>query len=694
MEYIKNIELEYEKLRKDENYIECFNNLIMEYLRLDPEYMRKVVKEVREICAEKEYILGYGYTSNELGWYYLDRLNYEEAEKYFLEGYKCFKKVSSEKALTKSYNSFLALYNLKGEFDLAIENGMKGIKLANKINEQFTLTSLMQNTANIYFEYGYYEIALEMYQDILINNRPIFEGNKVYVYLHSSYIYCTLKNVQKARECINLAKDIIENNNILISMAELNFFKGVVEIEEGNIKEAYKSFERSIEYSKEYKIEDVELIAQIRICTLLAKEGKKELVKERLLPILTRINSIKSVYFRLISDKLLSEIYINLGEAEEAYNYLEKVYKLREKNSKLENRSWLMELKKDLASNEASMYKELYNQVGVISSIGRKIVSAIRFEKFYDSLYENITKIINADMISLALYNNKTNKLDYPIVLEGCNKKISVLSASIEDKNNIHVYSFLNKKTIFMNNLKNEIKVYIPNYSLNEDKNISLMCIPVEIDNKVIGIIEVKKYEKNTYTFQDLTALKLLSEYLAVAIENANLFDNIKYLATHDELTGILSRAEAIRLGEKELLEVKRNNKEISVLLFDIDHFKKINDTYGHVRGDHVIQAICDLINETSGDNIFGRYGGEEFLIILKNKNKDKALEFAEKIRKLVEDLEIKKDINDLPIRATISIGVYQFSMDDKNVYEGIKRADAALYNAKRSGRNRVMVAN
>ena len=694
MEYIENIELEYEKLRKDENYIECFNNLAIKYLRLDPEYMRSIVEEARRICAEKEYILGYGYTSNELGWYYLDKLKYEEAEKYFLEGYKCFKKVSSEKALTKSYNSFLSLYYLKGEFALAVENGIKGIKLANKINDQFMLTALMQNTANIYFEYGYYETALEIYEDILINNRPIFEYNKVYIFLNISYIYCDLKNVEKARKCINLAKDIIEKNNILTSMAELNLFKGIVEVEEGNIKEAYKSFERSIEYSKKYEIEDVELSAQIRICTLLAKEGNKELVKERLLPILTRINNLKSVYFRLISDKLLSEIYFDLGEIGEAYNYLEKVYKLREKNSKLENRSWIMELKKDLVPNEAIMYKELYNQVGLISNIGRKIVSAVRFEKFYDSLYENITKIINADMISLALYNNKTNKLDYPIVLEGCKQKTSVLSASIEDKNNIHVYSFLKKKEIFMNDLKNEIKSYIPNYSLNEDKNISLMCIPVEIDNKVIGIIEVKKYEKDAYTFQDLTALKLLSEYLAVAIENANLFDNIKYLATHDGLTGILLRAEAIRLGEKELLEVKRNNKDISVMLFDIDHFKKINDTYGHVRGDHVIQAICDLINESIEDNIFGRYGGEEFLIILKNKNKDKALEFAEKIRKLVEDLEIKKDINDLPIRATISIGVYQFSRNDKNIYEGIKRADEALYNAKRSGRNRVMVAD
>lgn len=151
-----------------------------------------------------------------------------------------------------------------------------------------------------------------------------------------------------------------------------------------------------------------------------------------------------------------------------------------------------------------------------------------------------------------------------------------------------------------MNDLKNEIKLFIPNYSLNEDENInSLMCIPVEIDNKIIGIIEVKKYERDAYTFQDLTALKLLSEYLAVAIENANLFDDIKYLATHDGLTDILLMAEAIRLGEEELLELKRNNKEISVILFDIDHFKKINDTYGHVRGDNVIQAICDLINET-----------------------------------------------------------------------------------------------
>lgn len=139
MEYIENMELEYEKLRKDENYIECFNNIAMKYLRLDSEYMKKIAEEVRKICVEKQYILGYGYTSNELGWYCLDRVNYEEAEKYFIEGYKCFEKISAGKALTKSYNALLALYNLKGEFALAIENGMKGIKLASKINGNLLL---------------------------------------------------------------------------------------------------------------------------------------------------------------------------------------------------------------------------------------------------------------------------------------------------------------------------------------------------------------------------------------------------------------------------------------------------------------------------------------------------------------------------------------------------------------------------
>ncbi len=160
-------------------------------------------------------------------------------------------------------------------------------------------------------------------------------------------------------------------------------------------------------------------------------------------------------------------------------------------------------------------------------------------------------------------------------------------------------------------------------------------------------------------------------------------------LATTDSLTGILNRRHFLKCGEEEIERACRYERSLSILLMDIDHFKNVNDTYGHAAGDEALRTMtkmCRLALRTN--DIFGRMGGEEFAAVLPEIDIKNALEVSERIRMSLEKLEI--DYDGKPIRITVSIGVTSLESLDRNIESLLKRADKALYTAKNNGRNRI----
>jgi len=171
-------------------------------------------------------------------------------------------------------------------------------------------------------------------------------------------------------------------------------------------------------------------------------------------------------------------------------------------------------------------------------------------------------------------------------------------------------------------------------------------------------------------------------------IKNIMLIEEIKEMAYKDPLTHLYNRRYFFETAEKLFITSTRENKEISILMYDIDHFKKINDTYGHQTGDLILEKVAEIIsNNTRKNDISARYGGEEFISFLYHCDATFARLVAEKIRKIIEQIEVT-DSNKNSIKFTISIGV---SDKGNNLEEMIKYADNALYEAKKT-RNRVIV--
>ncbi len=171
--------------------------------------------------------------------------------------------------------------------------------------------------------------------------------------------------------------------------------------------------------------------------------------------------------------------------------------------------------------------------------------------------------------------------------------------------------------------------------------------------------------------------------------EKERLQKELAHMAMYDALTDILSRRALLEQVEVERQRTKRYKRDLSLLMIDIDHFKKVNDTYGHLVGDVVLREVAQTLKkQTRRSDYVGRYGGEEFLIILPETSLNKALVLAEKLRKGVAELTITA--NDHILKGiTVSIGTAAYE-DDPSVDEFISRSDKWLYAAKKNGRNQV----
>lgn len=193
-------------------------------------------------------------------------------------------------------------------------------------------------------------------------------------------------------------------------------------------------------------------------------------------------------------------------------------------------------------------------------------------------------------------------------------------------------------------------------------------------DINQIGII--------VYDVTDMAVSKL-------ELETSNA--ELEKLSRTDRLTQLNNRGYWEECLSKEFLRVKRTGQIASLIIFDIDHFKKVNDTYGHMAGDEVIRQTAAVLRSGIRDtDIPGRYGGEEFVLILIDTDPDKAYILAERLRKKIESLTVKYE--DMEIKYTVSMGISEASGDSGDYMKWLECADSALYISKESGRNQTTV--
>jgi len=221
-----------------------------------------------------------------------------------------------------------------------------------------------------------------------------------------------------------------------------------------------------------------------------------------------------------------------------------------------------------------------------------------------------------------------------------------------------------------------------------------MICIPIIVRDEVKGIIYIDSRKTNAFSSKHEYFLNILAHEISIAIERALNYEEIKRLTVVDELTGVFNRRKFDMDLRDAVNEAIRYVKSLSLLMIDIDHFKKYNDFHGHQMGDMILSKIGKVFieNKRTTDRIY-RYGGEEFSVICRETNKESARVFAERLREVVSNGKFEGEGKIKPNgNITISIGVANFPFDATKINHLIKYADDALYRAKAGGRNKVIV--
>ena len=217
----------------------------------------------------------------------------------------------------------------------------------------------------------------------------------------------------------------------------------------------------------------------------------------------------------------------------------------------------------------------------------------------------------------------------------------------------------------------------------------ALVCVPLLVEERTIGALNLyRNGDDVAFSAREAEVIERFAAMAALAFNSARQRELLAAQARTDELTGLLNqRACHERLGE-EVARADRTGNPLSVVLFDLDHFKQINDTYGHAAGDRALRAVGERLRATvRADDTVARFGGEEFALIVAGAGPAQALEAAERTRAAIAEAPVD------PGRLSASAGVATYGRDGDNAQDLLEAADRALYRAKRAGRDRTCQA-
>jgi len=205
-----------------------------------------------------------------------------------------------------------------------------------------------------------------------------------------------------------------------------------------------------------------------------------------------------------------------------------------------------------------------------------------------------------------------------------------------------------------------------------------------------IGLLVCASTQRKAFMANDIQALESVADILATATQNARYVDRVRQLAYRDGLTGVFNRRYFESRLIDEITRAARYGGGVSVLMIDLDHFKKINDDFGHMLGDDVLRAVSSVfLRQLRKVDVVCRYGGEEFAVILPATQGVSAAAVADKLRRAIANSQF----SGVPYPVTVSIGVAEFPAHGITRDDIVGAADAALYRAKEAGRNQVFLA-
>ncbi|MGM0501394.1 MAG: sensor domain-containing diguanylate cyclase [Bacillota bacterium] len=335
-----------------------------------------------------------------------------------------------------------------------------------------------------------------------------------------------------------------------------------------------------------------------------------------------------------------------------------------------------------LVIKKAKIFQKMERNVAGLSILQRTsstINSTLKLEEVFNLTVDVIMGTMGVSMAGLFLLDENKNNLEL------------VASTGLPNNENkdklIEKTKELSWSVIKQNKTVIEDEIPIEHTELDLFNMKSGMIIPLTIRGEVIGTVAAGQVAfKRNFTEADKRFVTTLANQIAIAIENARMYNQMEELATKDGLTKLYNHSHFQEILSKEIEKAKRYHRKLSLLMMDIDNFKDFNDTYGHQVGDEVLKNLASLLKEQmrKSDTV-ARYGGEEFAVILPETEIEGAVKIGQRLNKEIKNMVINYE--DLTLKVTVSIGASTYHQD-KSQKDLINDSDEALYRAKDSGKD------
>ncbi len=707
--------------------IDRTNSRIWENLGTDLEDEVARTDEIINLSRKISYKRGIADAYLNRGWCHSELLNLEEAQQDFKNALSYYTELDSDEGIMKSLNGIGSAYIEAGFHEKALEYYLKAYELSVKTGNLTRKEASLSNIAHLYFQTGNINESAIFFQEALNIAEKTGHPEHTAVIL-TEFAELLLKSGQPETALISLnrALEIIHSKRIKrVESTCLNVL-GKAYMEKGEYLKAEEFFSKSIKSAEKQNLRSNLIKNYISLGELYFLNSSHEEARKILLKALDLTRDFRNnIHLSSIYENLYS-IEKSSGNYKEALHYHELMYETLKSIHSDDIKKKLSVLSADSKIKQAESEKEiyrlknvelkkntedlqnLYENISTISKIGQRITSLLDLNDICKAIYENVNRLMDASVFGVAVYNSEEREIEYKYFREK-EREVESWKKSVDANDSFAGYCIRKDTGILVNDLKGEQSLYVdPELFKGDDRINSLIYIPLKIEKRIIGVITVQSYEKNIYTENHLNMLKALGSYIAVAMANSSIHQEvvhlnsllkceksdleksnsrIEYLANHDPLTGLPNRRLLDKFIEMEIEKSKLSDSSLAFFYMDLDLFKEINDMYGHETGDEVLVETAGRLTESLRRNdIVGRLGGDEFLAIISDINdRNDCIKIAEKIIGNVGK-EIK--ISGNACRIGISIGISIFPADGCSADEIFTAADNAMYKAKNAGRN------
>jgi diguanylate cyclase (GGDEF)-like protein len=336
-------------------------------------------------------------------------------------------------------------------------------------------------------------------------------------------------------------------------------------------------------------------------------------------------------------------------------------------------------------------HKLEHQRIAAMSAIEKDFFQDLHIDAILDKMIEIIPFAIACDRISVSLRNPDKVTATVRRAWGAQAAAFSGLTFSFKDKSLVGL--LYTKNIVLSRNFANDrIETRYAEGELASDELQSFLAFPIGVD-ECKGAVLLESTKKDAFTLSNQGLLDRIATSAGLAIEKLQTIEQAQNLATHDGLTGLVNHREFQSVLKDEITRAIRYNDPLSLVLCDIDFFKKINDAHGHPFGDIVLKEIASKLrsNIREGVDIAARYGGEEFALVLVKTDGQNAVETVERIRQSIANAPFKGTHGE-DLRVTMSFGIAVYGQHAKQLDLLISKADKALYRAKDNGRNRVEI--